>query len=81
MRINVSITKEDLQLIDDYCTSTGIKRSTFFTRSALKEVGVHKKDIDAIYSKANDRTNFPTSKPKKKEPVHFNPVPKPKKKK
>ncbi len=41
MRISVSITKEDLQLIDDHCKSTGIKRSTFLTRSALKELVAH----------------------------------------
>ena len=49
MRINISIPKEDLELIDQYCFSTGMKRSTFLTRSALKEIGVHKKDIDYGY--------------------------------
>ena len=51
MRINISISPEDLHLIDDYCKATGIKRSTFLTRSALKEVGVHEKDIDHFYPK------------------------------
>ncbi len=41
MRISVSITKEDLQLIDDHCKSMGIWRSAFLTRSALKELVAH----------------------------------------
>jgi len=55
MIICVSITKEDLRLVDDYCMTTGLKRSTFLTRSALKEVGVHRKDIDYDYPVPNQK--------------------------
>ena len=48
MRINISIPKESLELIDQWCFATGMKRSTFLTRSALKEIGVHGKDYSEL---------------------------------
>ncbi len=44
MIISVSVNKEDLTLIDEF--RGDIPRSTFLISSALKEAGVHKKDID-----------------------------------
>ncbi len=38
MIVSVSVSKENLQIIDDYCKSVGLKRSTFLTRSAIKEI-------------------------------------------
>ena len=55
MRISVSISKEDLQLIDEYCEVVGIPRSKFFVRCALKEVGVHKKDIDYLLKRSKHK--------------------------
>ena len=81
MRINISITTEDLQLIDDYCNSTGIKRSTFLTRSALKEVGVHEKDIEHGYPKESEVSEIEKEVEKiiPRPPItHLYPVPKPK---
>lgn len=48
MIISVSISKEDLTLIDEY--RGDVPRSKFLISSALKEVGVHEKDIDVIYA-------------------------------
>ena len=81
MIISVSVSKEDLHLIDEYCELIGIPRSTFFIRSALKEVGVHSTDINATYPKAEEPNVRKKVKPsvRKKEPAYFNPVPKPKK--
>ena len=62
--ITISLTKEDLYLVDEYCKGIGIPRSKFFVRSALKEVGVHKKDIDHVYKKPSKES--PKKSPKKK---------------
>ena len=61
MRINISISKEDLKLIDQYCYATGMKRSAFLTRSALKVVEGY--DENAAYHV--DKGRWVPVKPKK----------------
>ena len=50
MRINVSISKKHLEIIDQHCKNTGLSRSTFLIRSALIELqeiesGLDKKNL------------------------------------
>ena len=68
MIISISVSKEDLRLIDDYCSSTGIPRSRFFVKSALKEVGVHPKDLkEPITSKSFSKAIEKRMKKEQKE--------------
>lgn len=78
MRVNISITKEDLFLIDEYCETIGIPRSKFFTRTALNEVGVHPKDIEALHpvksqkpQKETEEVEVATLYQKGKKPVTY----------
>jgi hypothetical protein len=56
VRVHISVTKEDLQLIDEYRDISGVSRSKFFVKAALKEVGVHKKDIEYSYPARKNET-------------------------
>lgn len=81
MRINMSISKENLHLIDEHCKTSGVKRSTFLVMSALIRVG------SIVIEQAPGEVQVLTGKQWKKERrkiednvEYFNPVPKPKKK-
>ena len=83
MRVNVSITKKNLQLIYNYCIDTGIKRITFLTRSALKVVEAYTlgQKLERRFKEAKKLKKILDKRDQKVADHYdsFNPVPKPKK--
>ena len=70
MRINISISKSDLQQIDDYCERTGRTRSKFLVRSATiaileMESGIESKKEVVAKSDTTCKHGYPVNMCKK----------------
>jgi len=68
MLISISISKEDLFLIDEYCDSIGISRSKFLVRSGLKETNTN---VIKTPQQAKERITVKVPTCKHGYPVHL----------